>query len=213
MKRNIVIAAVTAGALAAGGTATALATGDDDAAHRGDDARVTSVKVSAGDAIASALRKAPGTAVSAELDDADGDDDGERAAWEVDVLSGDGTWHSVRVDPSTGKVLGSRTESDGDSDGTDEARTALKGTSVDAAGAARAAAGHGTVTSVELDDDGDDGGRAVWEAETRAPGKAERDWLVDAKTGKVTAERPDHSDSDDSDSDDSGSGDSGPDDD
>ncbi|MEU6103526.1 PepSY domain-containing protein [Streptomyces flaveolus] len=203
MKRNIAIAAVTAAALVGGGTATALATTGDD-----DGARVTSVKVSAGDALASALREAPGTAVSAELDDEDGDD-GERAAWEVDVLAGDGTWHSVRIDPSSGKVLGAQSEDEDDTGDTAEARAALKGTSVDAADAAQAAAGHGTVTSVELDDDGDhrEGG-AAWEVETRTSGKAEQDWRVDGKTGKVTADRPDDSGSDDSDGSDSGSDDS-----
>jgi len=165
---------------------------------------VSSVKVSAGDAVASALREAPGTAVSAELDDEDGDDDGERAAWEVDVLAGDGTWHSVRIDPSSGKVLGSQTESEDDTDDTAEVRAALKGTSVDAAEAAKAAAGHGTVTSVELDDDDHGGGRAAWEVDTRTSGKAEQDWRVDGKTGKVTADRPDDSGSDDSDGSDSG---------
>lgn len=233
MRRNIVIAAVTAAALIGGGTATALATtGDDDRGTapradvsvsddggvrdetdgRGDDAaderddrgdadRASSAKVTAAEAIASALRETPGTAVSADLDDADGDDDSdgddrrERAAWEVDVLAGDGTWHSVRIDPGTGKVLGS--DRDGDEDDTAEARAALKGTSVDAADAARAAAGKGTVTSVDLDDDGD--GRAAWEVETRTDGKGEQDWRVDPGTGKITADR---SDSDDSGSDD-----------
>ncbi|WP_121749244.1 PepSY domain-containing protein [Streptomyces sp. E2N166] len=244
MKRNIVIAVVTAAALIGGGTATALATtGDDDpgttrqtdvrasdddgtrdddaddADDRGDspdrdDDRVSSAKVTAADAIASALKKTPGTAVSAELDDEDGDDDGERAAWEVDVLAGDGTWHSVRIDPADGKVLGSETD---DEDDTDEVRAALKGSSVDAAEAAKAAAGHGTVTSVELDDDGHYGdGKAAWEVETRSSGKGERDWRVDLKTGKVTADRSHGSESDGSDdsgSDDSGSDDSGSDDD
>ncbi|MFE0801990.1 PepSY domain-containing protein [Streptomyces sp. NPDC058812] len=227
MKRDIVIAAVTAAALIGGGTATALATtGDDepgttrqadvrasdddandDAGDRDDsrdrdddDARVSSAKVTAADAIASALKKVPGTAVSAELDDEDGDD-GERTAWEVDVLAGDGTWHSVRIDPAGGKVLGSETD---DEDDTDEVRAALKGSSVDAAEAAKAAAGHGTVTSVELDDDGHYGdGKAAWEVETRSSGKAEQDWRVDLKTGKVTADRSDDSHSHpDSDSDD-----------
>ncbi|MDT0613718.1 PepSY domain-containing protein [Streptomyces lancefieldiae] len=212
MKRNIVIAAVTAAALVGGGTATALAnTGDDDAGatRQADDrdgaARVSSTKVTVADAVASALREAPGTAVSAELDAEDGDDgdDGERAAWEVDVLAGDGTWHSVWIDPADGRVLGSETD---DEDDTDEVRAALKGTSVDAAEAARATAGHGTVTSVELDEDGHYGdGRAAWEVETRSSGEGEQDWRVDPKTGKVTADRShdsDHSDSEDSDSDD-----------
>ncbi|MFF9099983.1 PepSY domain-containing protein [Streptomyces rubrogriseus] len=246
MKRNIVIAAVTAAALVGGGTATALATTgdddrgttpradvsvsddggvrdeaddrDDDAARDDDAVRAASAKVTAADAVAAALADTPGTAVSAELDDEDdeddeqdGDDDGddrrERAAWEVDVLSGDGTWHSVRVDPATGKVLGSEKD---DEDDTAEVRAALKGASVDAAEAAKAAAGHGTVTSVELDEDGHYGdGKPAWEVETHASGKGEQDWRVDPKTGKVTADRSDgaHGSHDSDDADDSGSSD------
>ncbi|MCL7368750.1 PepSY domain-containing protein [Streptomyces ardesiacus] len=165
---------------------------DDD---REDGARAASAEVTAADALAAALADTPGTAVSAELDDedddgdrGDGDDRRQRAAWEVDVLAGDGTWHDVRVDAVTGKVLGS--ERDDDEDDTAEVRAALKGTSVDAAAAARAAAGHGTVTSVELDEDGHYGdGRPAWEVETYASGKGEREWRVDARTGKVTADR------------------------
>ncbi|MFJ8804478.1 PepSY domain-containing protein [Streptomyces sp. NPDC102490] len=229
MKRNIVIAAVTAAALVGGGTATALATtADDDRGtapradvsvsddggvrdeaddrddDRRDDSGAAASKVTAADAVAAALAETPGTAVSAELDDEDddGNDRKERAAWEVDVLSGDGTWHSVRVDPATGKVLGS--ERDDDEDGTAEVRTALKGASVDAAEAAKAAAGHGTVTSVELDEDGYRGdGKPAWEVETHASGKGEQDWRVAPETGKVTADRSHDSDdpngSDDSD--------------
>ncbi|MGV9291712.1 PepSY domain-containing protein [Streptomyces sp. NPDC003719] len=222
MKRTSVIAAVTAAALAGGVTATALAASDDDAPATGaarqsdDGARTTSVEVTAGDALAAALREVPGTAVSAELDSEDDDDDRdvrgkgddggrERAVWEVDVLAGDGTWHGVRIDPATGEVLGERTE---DEDDTAEVRAALKGTSVGAAEAAKAAgAGHGTVTSVELDDDGRHGdGTAVWEVGTRSAGQAGQDWRVDGRTGEVMADRPAGSDSDDPD-------DSGPDDD
>lgn len=186
----------------------------DDAARDDDAARAASAKVTAADAVAAALADTPGTAVSAELDDEDDGDDGddsddggddrrERAAWEVDVLSGDGTWHSVRVDPATGKVLGSEKD---DEDDTAEVRAALKGTSVDAAQAAEAAAGHGTVTSVELDEDGHYGdGKPAWEVETHTSGKGEQDWRVDPKTGKVTADRSHDSDasqdSDDSDDD------------
>ncbi|MFD7952471.1 PepSY domain-containing protein [Streptomyces ardesiacus] len=165
---------------------------DDD---REDGARAASAEVTAADALAAALADTPGTAVSAELDDedddgdrGDADDRRQRAAWEVDVLAGDGTWHDVRVDAVTGKILGS--ERDDDEDDTAEVRAALKGTSVDAAAAARAAAGHGTVTSVELDEDGHYGdGRPAWEVETYASGKGEREWRVDARTGKVTADR------------------------
>ncbi|GGQ25596.1 PepSY domain-containing protein [Streptomyces mutabilis] len=242
MKRNIVLAAVTAAALIGGGTATALATtgdddpgttrqsdvrdrddarddaddsgSDDDADDRDDsrrddrdDARASSAEVTAAEAVAAALKEAPGTAVSVEVDEEDGDDGRERAVWEVDVLAGDGTWHSVRIDPGTGKVLGSETD---DEDDTDEVRAALKGTGVNAAEAAKAAAGRGTVTSVELDEDGYHGdGEAAWEVETTSSGKGEQDWRVDLDSGKVTADRSHHSDSDDADDAD----DSGPDDD
>ncbi|MGW9397447.1 PepSY domain-containing protein [Streptomyces sp. NPDC055642] len=223
MKRNIVIAVVTAAALVGGGTATAIAvSGDDDGStpvtraenraaddegrdddrdDRGnddrrdddgqdddrrdgtrDDDRPVSGDVTAADAIAAALKHTPGTAVSAELDD---------GAWEVDVLGGGDTWHSVRIDPATGKVLGTEKE---DEDDTGEVRAALKGSSVTAEQAAKAAAANGFVTSVDLDDDDDRG----WEAETRASGgDDDRDWRVDLNSGKITADRDD--DGDDSD--------------
>jgi uncharacterized membrane protein YkoI len=209
MKRNIVIAAVTAAALIGGGTATALATtGDDqgsarqaantklsddgnrddqdDRDDRDDDAaKVSSSDVTAPEAIASALKHTSGTVVSAELDD---EDDSDKLVWKVDVLSGDNTWHSVSVDPSNGKVLGAQTD---DEDDTAQVRAALKGSSVTAEEAAKAAAGKGVVTSVGLDEDGKD---KSWEAETRKSGGAEQDWKIDLKTGKVTADRDDQND-------------------
>ncbi|MFJ5996174.1 PepSY domain-containing protein [Streptomyces sp. NPDC092370] len=208
MKRNIVIAAVTAAALIGGGTATALATtGDDEGSARqaadtrltGDDARddqddrdddaerVASTDVTAPEAIASALKHTSGTAVSAELDD---EDDGGKVVWKVDVLSGDNAWHSVSVDPSNGKVLGAHTD---DEDDTAQVRAALKGSSLTAEEAAKAAAGKGVVTSVGLDEDGKD---KSWEAETHKSGGAEQDWKIDLKTGKVTADRSDAQDDD-----------------
>ncbi|MFF7447116.1 MULTISPECIES: PepSY domain-containing protein [unclassified Streptomyces] len=211
MKRNIVIATLTAAALATGGTVAAFAAGDDETtAHRptgaaaqaatdrddaddaaedrrddtdDDRAAAASGDVSAADAIAAALRSAPGTAVSAELDD---QDDSGKVVWDVDVLGKGDTWHSVLIDPASGKVLGSHTESEDD---TAEVRAALKGSSVTAAEAARAAAAKGTVTSVDLDDDG---ASRAWDVETRAAsGKADQDWRVDLTSGKVTADRAD----------------------
>ncbi|GGS27818.1 PepSY domain-containing protein [Streptomyces griseoviridis] len=188
MKRNIVIAVVAAAALVGGGTATALAVGGDDgtggSGDRRENVRQAASGVTAAEAIAAALKDTSGTAVSAELDD---EDEGGKAAWEVDVLAGDGTWHSVRVDPDGGGVLGSR--ADDDEDGTAEVRAALENASVTAAEAAGAAAGKGTVTSVDLDDDGTDRG---WEVETRASGGGdERDWRVGLTSGTVTADRDD----------------------
>ncbi|MEU0894292.1 PepSY domain-containing protein [Streptomyces massasporeus] len=217
MKRNIVIAAVTAAALIGGGTATALATtGDDQGSARqaattqpsNDDVRddrdddgdrddaaekTVSADVTASEAIASALKHTSGTVVSAELDD---EDDGDKVVWTVDVLSGDNTWRSVSVDPANGKVLGSHTD---DEDDTAQVRAALKGSSVTAEEAAKAAAGKGVVTSVDLDDDGKN---KSWEAETRKSGGAEQDWKIDLTSGKVTADRADAQDDDADDADD-----------
>ncbi|MGI5367334.1 PepSY domain-containing protein [Streptomyces iakyrus] len=217
MKRNIVIAAVTAAALIGGGTATAIATtGDDQGSARqaantklSDDgnrddqddrddrddaaAKVSSSDVTAPEAIASALKHTSGTVVSAELDD---EDDSGKVVWNVDVLSSDNTWHSVSVDPSNGKVLGAQAD---DEDDTAQVRAALKGSSVTAEEAAKAAAGKGVVTSVGLDEDGKD---KSWEAETRTSGGAEQDWKIDLDSGKVTADRADAQDDDADDADD-----------
>lgn len=201
MKRNIVIAVVTAAALVGGGTATALAVAgdeddstsvtrtDDDRDDRGedrsddrdgdDDGAVRAAApgdVTAAEAITAALKHTPGTAVSAELDD---------GSWEVDVLAEGDTWHTVRIAPDSGKVLGAQKD---DEDDAAEVRAALKGASVTAEDAAKAAAAKGTVVSVDLDDDGGDKG---WEAETRASGGDARDWNVDPKTASVTPDRDD----------------------
>ncbi|MFH8488683.1 PepSY domain-containing protein [Streptomyces longisporoflavus] len=174
--------------------------GDDRNDDRDDDrddakensAEAKAAKVTAADAIKAALADSSGTAVSAELDD----EDNGGLVWDIDLLKGD-TWHSVQVDPGTGKVLGSHTEKDDDGDAKRVA-AALKGASVNAEDAAKAAAAKGTVTSVDLDDDGTD---KAWEAETASGKGAESDWKVDAQSGKVTADKSDSHD-DDNDSDD-----------
>ncbi|BFO15355.1 hypothetical protein SHKM778_17430 [Streptomyces sp. KM77-8] len=71
--------------------------------------------MTAAEAIAAALKYKPGTAVSAELDD---------GAWEVDVLGGGDTWHSVWIDRGTGEVLGAERD---DEDDAGEVRAALRG--------------------------------------------------------------------------------------
>ncbi|MGW8793861.1 PepSY domain-containing protein [Streptomyces althioticus] len=208
MKRNIVIAVVTAAALVGGGTATALAVAgddddttsvtrtDDDRDDARDDARdddrdgaaapaPAAGKVTAAEAIAAALDHTPGTAVSAELDD---------GSWEIDVLAEGDTWHTVRIAPDSGKVLGAQQD---DEDDAAEVRAALKNAKVTAEQAAKTAESKGTVVSVDLDDDGDD---QAWETETRASGGDERDWKVDLRSATVTADRDDDSD-DDSDDD------------
>ncbi|CAL9448611.1 hypothetical protein SUDANB105_02383 [Streptomyces sp. enrichment culture] len=202
MKRNIVIAAVTATALIGGGAAVAFADGGDEAksAQRttvvgtaagvgaDDTDRAPAGKLTATQAIEAALKAQPGTVYSADLDDdRDGDDDGDDRGWEIGILGSGSTSYTVHVDPATGKVLGTGT--DRDEDDATEARRLLKGADIDAreaAEAAEAAEAKGVVTSVELDDDRGEG----WSAETAG---SDRDWHVDLKTGKVTADRDDDS--------------------
>jgi uncharacterized membrane protein YkoI len=196
MKRNIIIAIVAAATLIGGGTATAVTIADDDKAQakqsnvritetdddrddRDDAAEAKSAKLTAAEAIDAALAEVPGTPVSADLDDED-----RNVVWDVEILSKDGTWHSVQIDPSTGDVLGTYTESD-DNDAA-EARAALKSADVTAEEAAGAAAAKGTVTSVDLDEDGR---AASWEVETTGG-----EWTVDLGTGKVSAAPADDED-------------------
>jgi uncharacterized membrane protein YkoI len=159
----------------------------DDNEDRADDAaEAKAAKVTAADAIRAALKEKSGTAVSAELDS-----ERTNLVWEVDVLASGNTWHTVKVDPGTGKVLGSHTEQE-DAEDAAEARAALKGSSVSAAEAAEAGAAKGTVTSVDLDDDG--AGRG-WDVDTTGADGAESEWTVQLTTGEVAADRS----SDDSD--------------
>ncbi|MFF5495523.1 PepSY domain-containing protein [Streptomyces aquilus] len=205
MKRNIVIAALTATALIGGGTATALAVasdddgastradvrvaadraGDDDRDDRGDrddrdeTAVVAKGGVTAADAVTAALRHTPGTAASVDLED-----DGA-GAWDVEVLKSDGTEFTVTVSPDTGKVVGAHRDSDDDGDDAEDRAevAALKGATTDAREAALAAAAKGTVTEVSLDDD-DAGQGVVWKVDT-----TKGDWKVDLTTGRLTADR------------------------
>ena len=205
MKRNLVIATLTAAALATGGTVAAFAAGDDDATatqrqtttsvqqatDRGDDSaddrdddatdddRTAAPKggVTAADAITAALKHTPGTALSADLDD-DGAD-----AWEVTVVKGDGSQYDVRIAPDSGKVLGAQRDTDDDNDADDRAElAAAKGAQTDAREAALAAAAKGTVTEVGLDDDN---GSVAWGVDTVKNGE-QGDWKVALDSGKVT---------------------------
>ncbi|MEU0025788.1 PepSY domain-containing protein [Streptomyces sp. NPDC006335] len=207
MKRNIVIATLTAAALATGGTVAAFAAGDDDAtatqrqtntsaqqaADRDDDSAddrdddasedrtaVSGAKVTAVEAIAAALKHTPGTALASDLDD-DGAD-----AWEVTVVKGDGTEYDVRVAPDSGKVLGAQRDTDEDNDADDRAElAAVKDARTDAREAALAAAAKGTVTEVGLDDDN---GTVAWGVDTVKDGK-QGEWKVALDSGKVTQDR------------------------
>ncbi|MFF3253015.1 PepSY domain-containing protein [Actinacidiphila glaucinigra] len=123
-------------------------------------------------ATTAARAEAPGTVVSAELDE-----DRGRAEWEVETLAEDGTWHEVTIDAANGKVVATREEQD--QEDADEARDALRGSRTDLVEAAKAAvdARPGTVTSVSLDDD-----TRAWEVELTENG-AEHEVRVDPATG------------------------------
>ncbi|MEU9911277.1 PepSY domain-containing protein [Streptomyces sp. NPDC051001] len=214
MKRNIVIATLTAAALVTGGTVAAFAAGDDDttaqrqasagaqviadrddaddvndrddADDAKDDDRTATADgdVTAAEAIAAALKHTPGTAVSADVDD-DGADAG---TWDVDVVKGDGAEYSVKVAPDSGKVLGAHRDTDDDNDSEDRAElAALKGAEFDAREIAKAAAAKGTVTEVGVDDDN---GTVAWSVET-VKNNVTSDWKGALDTGKLTQDQDD----------------------
>ncbi|MFG3233660.1 PepSY domain-containing protein [Streptomyces antibioticus] len=198
MKRTFAVAAVvTSLALAAaGGTALALADDEPDTGTARTTHTVTAAKTDTtakadkadkadttqqtgiAKALAAALAHTPGTAVAADRED-DGRDAG---AWEVDVVTADGTEYTVTVSPDSTEILGAHRDG-GDDDGREDL-AALKGTTVDAREAAEAVAAKGTVTDVELDDDG---GTAAWSVKTAKSGA----WTVDARTGEVSRDLDD----------------------
>ncbi|MER5496318.1 MULTISPECIES: PepSY domain-containing protein [unclassified Streptomyces] len=187
MKRKIVIAAVAAAVLVGGGAAGAVAFADDDGHDREVRSSVASdgtARVSVQDAVAAALKAVPGTVTGAELDDEDGG-----LVWELDVYGSDKVWHDVTVDAGNGKVLGKHTDDEDDDRDRHAPRSAA--VSLDSATGAALKAAPGTVTSVDLDDDRDDRGAAHWEVEVRGEDGKEHELDVDARTGKVTADRSD----------------------
>ncbi|MEV0600941.1 PepSY domain-containing protein [Streptomyces sp. NPDC050315] len=224
MKRNVVIATVAAAALIAGGTATAVAIGNEggtastssptaaqglqaggaasDANAQGqdddgDDAReAKAASVTAQQAAAAALKAVPGTVTEVDLDD-----DESGLAWDVNVLGKDGKWHDITVGADKAEVRGQHVDQDDDGDdGKDRVRSVLNDASVDIAQAAEKAAAHGTVVSVELDGP-DHGKKLAWEAETVTKDGAEHHVTVDPGSGAVSKAASDdgHDDHDDHD--------------
>ncbi|MEU9121898.1 PepSY domain-containing protein [Streptomyces sp. NPDC048506] len=214
MKRHLVIATAAAAALIAGTAVTAVAVGGDapqggragvqpraagdhDRGDRGqvrdtEDAReAAAARVTAPEAAAAALKAVPGTVTGLDLDR-----DRPGLVWDADVLGKDGARHEVTLDARTGRVLDRHTDR-GDDDDHARERAALSSARTDAAGAARKAAAHGTVTSVELD--GDHRARAVWEVETVTRDGREHALLVDPQSGALTAAPARDADDDDND--------------
>lgn len=133
--------------------------------------------ITAAEAAAAALKTAPGTVTSIDLEAGK-----QGPVWEVDVTKG-GTSHEVRLDGNTKKVLSDRTEQEED---------AVPGSKLTAEDVAREAAEHGTVTAVEFDDDAK---APTWEVETTDKGK-ETELTVDGRSGKVTQSATDQDDDD-----------------
>ncbi|MGW7576584.1 PepSY domain-containing protein [Streptomyces sp. NPDC054765] len=150
-------------------------------------------KVTAPDAAAAALKAVPGTVTGLDLDV-----DRPGPVWDAEVRGKDGRWHEITLDAGNARVL-NRHLDDGDDDHAQE-RAALKNARTDAAAAARtAAASHGTVTSVELDDD--HRAKAVWEVETVTKDGKEHTLLVDPQSGKLSAATAQPAGDDDNDND------------
>ncbi|UZJ29569.1 PepSY domain-containing protein [Streptomyces endophytica] len=200
MKRHLAIATAAAAALLAGGTVTAVAVsgsgsgnGAPAAGHSPQDTEdlheAGAARVSAPQAAAAALKAVPGKVSGLDLDQ-----DRPGLVWDADVLGKDGKWHEVTLDARTARVLNQHVDREDDDDHTGE-RTALNHARTDAATAARkAAAEHGTVTSVELDDD--HRAKAVWEVETVTKDGTEHKLLIDPHTGTLNT-APAHDDNGD----------------
>ncbi|WP_405507091.1 PepSY domain-containing protein [Streptomyces cyaneofuscatus] len=98
------------------GNGKVLKTRDDDNDDRDDHAPRSSA-VTLNEAAAAALKTAPGSITSIDLDD-DDDDDGKGSRgnvlrWDVDIAGKDGKQHELHVDAKTGKVTVDR-DDDGD---------------------------------------------------------------------------------------------------
>ncbi|MEU6327815.1 PepSY domain-containing protein [Streptomyces sp. NPDC047049] len=164
---------------------------DDDANGQEEIREAHAAKVSAPDAAAAALKAVPGTVTGLDLDA-----DRPGLVWDADVLGKDGKWHEITLDAGNARVLNQHIDHDEDDDAQERAAAEHAGT--DAAAAARSAAPHGKVTSVELDDD--HRGKAVWEVETITKNGKEHKLLVDPQSGNVTIAPAHDSDDDDNDS-------------
>ncbi|WP_241746003.1 PepSY domain-containing protein [Streptomyces lydicus] len=215
--RAVVLATAAAVALI-GGTGAATAFADDDGPapqssvqlsqnerHLDDTAKdraqVKADKISQSEATAKALKAVPGTATSAELDNADRNGS---LVWEVDVFGKDHKSHDVTIDAGNGKVLNQHT--DGDDDAAQEAAETQALLKADKTGHDKATdqalkAVPGTVVSYSLDDN-DRNGSTVWEIDVLGKDHKSHDITIDAASGKVLNQHIDQDDQDDNDGDD-----------
>ncbi|NDU74969.1 peptidase M4 [Actinomadura sp. DSM 109109] len=183
--RGLLVTVAAAGALAAGGATAAIAAADGGEGAPPSGGAPARTAVSLAQAADAALKTAPGTIGEIELDTEHG-----KAVWEVDVLTGGGSWRTVVLDSGSGKVVTDRAD---DPDGTEREAAALRGAKVTAADAAAAAlkAVPGHATSADLDGER---GRALWEVDVTGADGTVREVTVDAATGKAAAGEADDDD-------------------
>ncbi|WP_405802580.1 PepSY domain-containing protein [Streptomyces sp. NBC_01187] len=166
-----------------------------------DRAQVKADKISQSEATTKALKAAPGTATSAELDNADRNGS---LIWEVDVQGKDHKNHDITIDAGNGKVLNKHTDRDDDAaQDAAETQAHLKAdkTGHDKATAKALKTVPGTVTAYSLDDNDRDGS-TVWEIDVLGKDHKNHDITIDAANGKVQSQHIDHDDQDDNDGDD-----------
>ncbi len=171
---------------------------DDNAKDR---AQVKADKISQSEATAKALKAVPGTATSAELDNADRNGS---LIWEVGVLGKDHKNHDITLDAGNGKVLNKHTDRDDDAaQDAHETQALVKAdkTGHDKATAKALKAVPGTVVSYSLDDN-DRNGSTVWEVDILGKDHKSHDVTIDAASGKVLDQHVDQDDNDDHDGDD-----------
>ncbi|MFI5521967.1 PepSY domain-containing protein [Streptomyces platensis] len=161
-----------------------------------DRAQVKADKISQSEATAKALKAAPGTATSAELDNADRNGS---LIWEVDVFGKDHKNHDVTIDAGNGKVLNQHTDRDDDAaQDAAETQALIKADKIGHSKATDKAlkAVPGTVVSYSLDDN-DRNGSAVWEVDVLGKDHKNHDVTIDAGNGKVLNQHVDQDNKDD----------------
>ncbi|WP_369201555.1 PepSY domain-containing protein [Streptomyces sp. PU-14G] len=160
---------------------------DGDRADKAEDKGAADVSFSR--AAESVLKEVPGSITELELDT-----DNNQLVWEADVLGKDDKWHEVKIDATKGDVVKNRVDTRKDDD-----RSAARAAKLDAAevGKKAAAASKGTVTSVSLEDDADDGAaKGRWEAETVDKQGTEHELVLDGTSGKVLHHESEQGDDD-----------------
>ncbi|WP_134765270.1 PepSY domain-containing protein [Nocardioides sp. 1609] len=123
----------------------------------------------------------------------------DRDGWDATVVTADGTEHDLTVGPDGSTVTRGPVEDrddDGDDDGDDaggdddlaERQRLLQDATVDLPAAVQAALGEvpgGTVTSIDLDLDDDNGSRATWDVQLDEDTADEQTVTIDAVSGAV----------------------------